>query len=307
MGAADLVSERSVVGTFFKRMNELRAMSWAERIASMFSSNQASERYPWLGEAPRMRKWEGPRYKRELRGEKLVVINDKFEATIEVDVDDLRRDKTGQIQARISELAESAAYLPDEVLTALLNANGTAYDGDSFYTSSRTKGKNVTVDNDISISGVSDPTKPTVAEAEQGMLDGIVQIIGQKDDEGRPMNKAARQFLVMVPMKHWAPHIGALKNSFTSASTSNTLKEMGFQIAVVPNTELTATDEIHIFRIDAGVKGLIWQDEVKPMMQVVGRGSEYEFDTDRHKYGVKRLGAGAYGRPEMACRVTYAA
>lgn len=305
MGAAALLSPRNVQGRFFHRLEETERALWVPRIAFLATSDQDAEDYVWLGESPKMREWIGNRQKREPRGYSYTIRNRKFENTLEVSVDDLRRDKTAQLDARIGELAYEAAKLPQQIISDLIIANSTAFDGTAFYSDSRTKGDgSITIDNNISVSATT-PANPTTEEMQNAILGCIQQMKGFKTDEGEPMNEDAMRFVAMVPTNMWASAVAATKNLYLANGVTNTIPNSGVQIHVQVNPRLTATDQIHVFREDADIKAFIWQDEVPTQIQIVGAGSENEFLRDTHLFGTKRLCNGGYGRPEMAVRCTF--
>ena len=80
--------------------------------------------------------------------------------------------------------------------------------------------------------------------------------MGYKDDQGEPMNEAARSFVVMVPTPFMSATAAALNNPIiTTGSTSftNTLVNLGgfsYQIAI--NPRLTWTTKFALFRADGG-------------------------------------------------------
>lgn len=308
MGSAAVLSRRDIRGMFFKRLEEAAMASWAPQIGHMFTSDQDAETYKFLGNVPALRAWRGARRKSEPKNFEIRVQNDKFEGTQEFEVDDMRRDKTDQIQARIGDLAARAAILPQKTFTTLLEANGLGYDGIAYFGAHTGRGSLVT--NVLTDSGVADAGVPTSAEMSAGILTLIQTILGANDDQGEPMNEFAKAFLLMVPTKYWSATQAALKNEFTSAGVSNTLPAAGMTIIPIVNPRLVVpatggTGVFYGFRIDSDIKPMIWQDEVQTQLQVLGAGSDHEFWYDSHVFGAKRVGNGALGAYEMAARMTF--
>src|SRR5256885_1989774 len=97
-----LLSSRAVLGMYYARLENPIAAGWIDGVANMFGSDQASEQYVFLGQVPRMREWIGGRQAKGLRENSLTIRNKHYEATIEIALKDLRRDKTGQLQARMN-------------------------------------------------------------------------------------------------------------------------------------------------------------------------------------------------------------
>ena len=111
-----------------------------------------------------------------------------IEATLEVLVDDIRRDKTGQVMTRVRELAERANSHWASLLSALIIAGESTacYDGQYFFDTDHAEGDSGTQDNDIGVDISALPaavhgvvTAPSVEEMQQSILKGIAQKIGR--------------------------------------------------------------------------------------------------------------------------------
>src|SRR5688572_17707310 len=102
------LSSRAIIGEFYDRLAAKTGMEWIDDLSMLFTSDQESETYKWLGMAPAMREWIGGRQAKGFRENGLTIINKDFEATLEVLVKELSRDKTGQILVRIREMADRA-------------------------------------------------------------------------------------------------------------------------------------------------------------------------------------------------------
>ena len=99
--AATGLSSRAIIGMFYRALEQDAGPAWVNPISMPFTSDQESETYKWLGQAPAMREWIGGRMAKGFRENGLTIANKKFEATLEVPLDWMRRDKTGQIMVRI--------------------------------------------------------------------------------------------------------------------------------------------------------------------------------------------------------------
>src|SRR5512138_3330998 len=111
-------------GTFFKAMSVANPL-WRE-LATAVKSLGPAESYRWLGTVPQMRPWGTGRLAKGLRSESYNVENQKYEATIEVDRDELADDQLGQVAVRVRELARRALTHPDKLLADLLENGGDA-------------------------------------------------------------------------------------------------------------------------------------------------------------------------------------
>src|SRR3954463_8884882 len=102
----DLASP-AIIGGFYQTLEQEFQGSWAGEVGWLNpDSSQEEEIYKWLGNVPAFREWLGGRNAKGLRTETFSIRNKKWEQTLDFDVDDLRRDKTGQVDVRLGELAQ---------------------------------------------------------------------------------------------------------------------------------------------------------------------------------------------------------
>jgi len=312
----DRLTERQVIGAFYKTLAQDIGASWVDALSNYFTSDQKSEEYAWLGMAPVLRQWIGGRNAKALREAGLTLTNIHYEATIDILVRDLRRDHSGQALIRIAELARRANAHWASLLSTLIAAgeSATCYDGQYFFDTDHSEGDSGTQDNDISVDISAVPavnhgttTAPSVEEMQWAIFKGIEAIIGFKDDRGEPMNEDASQFLAMVPITFMQVGLQAVATPFQASASQLALSELqkDFTIKVVPNPRFTSwTDRFPVFRTDSNVKALIRQEETEVDMKVKGYGSEYEFDNDAHQYGIDTWRTVGYGYWQNACLVT---
>jgi phage major head subunit gpT-like protein len=307
MGAKSLGS-RAIIGEFYMRLEQDLGASWVPQVSMQFQSDQESEEYKWLGMAPAMREWIGGRQAKGFRENGIVIANKKYESTMEVPVDWLRRDKTGQIMVRIAEQTERANAHWAKLLNQLILDAETAlcYDGQAFFDTDHSEGDSGTQDNDITYD-VTTTTAPTAGEMENAIIKGVQQIIGFKDDQGEPMNENAKKFLCMVPLPFMTAAMAALNNPIIidgSVSRTNTILNSGFQIGLAVNPRLTWTTKFSVFRADGQLAAFIRQEEEGITVDAIAEGSEEEFKNDRHLYGIKAIRNVGYGYWQRAALVT---
>lgn len=316
----EYVSDKEVIGLFFQAYEGRLDASWVPKISVNFPSTVAVERYAGIGNAPALREWVGARLAKSLAEHTKTVTNKDYEATLVALRKDLQRDKTGQLQIKIAQLAERAAEHDEKLLSELIDTGDdadldTAYDGQFFFDTDHAVGASGTMDNDISIDISALPTgdttgshgsvtAPSVGEAALCIQRGIQQMRGFKDDQGEPVNHSMREVLIMVPTGLEAAFESALNVEYMAQGMSNPLIGSSVAKTLVVNPRLTWTDEFAIFRVDSAQKALLVQTEEAPVMEVIGEGSEYAFDNAAHKYGIRKSGAVAYWDFTKACLVT---
>lgn len=308
MSAASL-SSRAIIGEFYNTLEQNTGALWVPGTSMLVQSNQESETYKWLGMAPAMREWVGGRLAKGFRDNGITITNKTFEATLEVLLDELRRDKTGQVMVRVRELAERTNAHWAKLLSTLIIAGeaATCYDGQYFFDTDHAEGDSGTQSNDISYNAGT-TTAPTASEMESAILENVQKLLSFKDDQGEPMNEEARSFLVMVPVPFMAAAAAALKNPVITdsvGSRTNTITSLGgftFELAV--NPRLTWTEKFAVFRTDGQTKAFIRQEEEGVTVSAIAEGSELEFKENKHLYGVKAIRNVGYGYWQHACLTT---
>lgn len=311
MGAIGL-SSRAIIGEFYKTLETDPGARWIDALSMLFTSDQESETYKWLGQTPAMREWVGGRHAKGFRENGITLINKHYESTIVVLVREARRDKTGQVMVRVREqAARTNSHWASLLSTLILNGPSTVCaDGQYFFDTDHVEGDSGIQDNDISVDISALPasvhgsiTAPSVEEMQQSILKGFAQIFSFKDDVGEPMNENARSFLVMVPI---ALYLVAEKAM--SLPVGVAISEQGvprdISLIVVPNARLTWTDSFAVFRADGNVKPFIRQQETEVELKAKAEGSEYEFDNDAWQFGVDTWRNATYGYWQHSCYVT---
>jgi phage major head subunit gpT-like protein len=312
------ISSKGVIGQFYAALRQDLGQSWIPGVSMLFNSTQETETYKWLGMVPQMREWVGGRQPKGLRENGISITNKKYESTLEINVDDLRRDKTGQLNVRIAEQARRAnSHWASLLSTLIVNAEAAlCYDGQYFFDTDHSEGSSGTQDNDISVDISALPCSvhgatyaPSKEEAVQSILQGVAKIIGFVDDQAEPMNEDARSFIVMAAPQN--PLYISLRDAISLPAlltgVPNYLQSSDFSISVVPNARLsTWQDKFAVFRTDGQVKPFIRQEEEGVTVSAKAEGSEYEFDTDKHQYGIKAIRNVGYGYWQTGCLVTLA-
>lgn len=309
------LSSRAIIGEFFKRLNADDGMAWIGAISNYFTSDQDTEEYAWIGQSPVMREWIGGRHAKGFTSNGISIENKHFEATIDIPVKHLRRDKTGQVKVRIGELATRTNSHWALLLSKLIEKGETTpcYDGHFFFSETHKEGKNGQqqsnkIEFDLAKAAINGEVGtvdgPTEAALREAILSGIQQIIGFKDNQNEPINENATKFLVMVPVNYWFVAKAALAVPLSVGGATNPVKVLAdLDIAVAANPRLTG-NKFYVFRADGDVKAFIRQEETAVQVKAKAEGSEYEFDHDAHQYGVDTWRNVGYGYWQHACQVT---
>jgi phage major head subunit gpT-like protein len=303
------LSSRAIIGTFYEVLETTAADSWVNPLSMLFESNQESETYKWLGMSPVMREWIGGRLAKGLRDNGVTIANKKFEATLEIPVDWMRRDKTGQILIRINEMAKRANNHWAQLLSTLIlnGASQLCYDGQYYFDTDHSEGDSGVQSNSISYDVVT-PTAPTSSEMQSAILTAVQKMYALFDDQGQPMNEDATDFTVMIPVQ-FLQAAGAALGTTVLGNTSNLIQAVGslggFGVKLAVNPRLSSwTTKFAVFRDDGMISPFIRQEEYGVKVDAIAEGSELEFKEDVHQYGIKAMRNVGYGYWQKACLVT---
>ena len=313
LGTNAVLGSRAIIGELYQRL-ETSPDSWISKLGMLFNSNQESETYNWLGMSPVMREWVGGRQAKGLRHEGITIKNKTFEATLEISIDDLRRDKTGQIMVRIDDLARRTNSHWLSLLTTLITSGTSTdcYDGQYFFDSDHVSGSSGTLTNlltatQVTSLNISDADAPTADEMASAILDVIAYMFSYKDDQGEPINENARNFAVMVPVNMWAATLQACTKNNLNVGTGvrdNPLMSPAFNVEPVVNPRLSTDTVFYVFNTDSATKPFILQEEDGVKVDAIAEGSEEEFKNRRHLYGVSAIRNVGYGFWQHAAHCT---
>ena len=316
----DKITSRAIRGMFQIALKTNTGPVWIDAVSNFFESDQASEEYAWLTNTPAMREWVGGRNAKGFTENSLTIENKHYEATLDVLLKDLRRDKIGALQMRINELARRSGTHWASLLSTLI-ANGaatTCYDGQYFFDTDHSEGDSGDQSNSITVDISEHPvatggsvTLPAVAEFQFAIAKAIETIVGFVDDQGEPMNEDASQFLVVVPHAYMNVALQAVATPVQVAETQSALQaiQQAFGISAIANPRLSTLADSYqfaVFRTDSFLKSFIRQQETIISYKEKAEGSDYEFDNDAHQYGIDVWRNVGYGFWQNSCLVTLA-
>lgn len=257
-------------------------------------STSDRETYRWLGTVPKIREWGTGRLAQGLRAESYSLRNLKYEATIEVDRDEISDDQTGQVRLRVAELAQRAATHKDFLISQLLIAAETAgnngYDGVSFFNAAHVSGSSGNQGNAMTFDAVIE-NAPTVAEFSDALKAAIGQMLTFKDDQGEPMLVSASGLMCVVPPTMLFTASQAL-NATVLGDSTNVLKGIAGVIAM---PWLTDKSKWYLLKTDGVVRPFIFQDREPVEFNALTDDSDEGFRREKFLYGVRARYRMAYG------------
>lgn len=315
--AYSFLNSNDIVAGFYPRYESELAGQWAPQVGMLVQADLETENYRFLGQSAGLRQWLGGRHEQILNRFSFSLTNQKYEDTLALPVDDLRRDKTGQLRIRVGDMAAKASQHWNALVSTLITTNGNCYDGTAFYGTSHaesgTNQKNLLTSSEVAALDVVTATAPTATEMAQALVGVIGWFFSLTDDQGDPANGEARKFLVQVGTPAlWGPALQAITlNNLTSGSVtiSNPLfgliQGQGIDVQVQLNPRLSSiTSSFFVHRTDGAIKPFILQNELDLQTQLIGAGSEEEFKNDRHLFGIKAVRTTGYGAWAQSMKAT---
>jgi len=284
---------------------------WVGDLALPIDSNDSAEDLAWLGTPPALREFIGGRQGKEIAEYHFSVTSKDYEGTLRMPKKSWIRDKTGQLQVRISQFADRVNDHPAKILSQLIiDGESTAcFDEQYFFDTDHSSKNSGTQDNDIGYNA-SSATAPTAAEMSAAMMAAVQQMYGFKDDEGEPTNQMAKSFAFMVPV----PFMGAALEATTSLLGVNggtnllpSLQSRGkLSFDVIVNPRLTWTTKFATFRTDGAVKPFVLlEDTAMKDVFSLGPTSEYCRVNGHCLAGVDWSGNVQYGDWTQAVLTTF--
>jgi phage major head subunit gpT-like protein len=260
-------------------------------------STGASNTYAWIDKFPKLRKWIGDKVVKQLSGHAYTIINDDFEATVEIDRNDIEDDNLGIYKPQTEMAGESSKQWADElVFTTLTNGfDEKCYDGKTFYATNHEvgEGKNKKlVSNRLNVPLSIDSL--AAAKASYGAARTMLRSV--KDEEGRPLN--LKPSLLIVP-----PALEDIANALMTNDRLEDGKPNPYKATakVLVVGWLKTDTEWHLHDSTKPVKAIIFQPRKKPVfVQQTDTSSDSVFMRKKFKYGAEARGAAGYGLWQMA-------
>ncbi len=273
--------------TSFNKAFDTAPAIW-QKTTMLVPSGGSQNDYSWLSRFPKMRKWIGDKAIKALSAFKYTIVNDDWEATVEVDRNDIEDDNLGIYGVQAQEAGWSAKQLPDEIDADLKNGafTGLCYDGQYFY------------DTDHPVAGASVSNKGTVALSAATTADAVASygaartaIMSFKDDEGRPL--ALIPDVLEVPPALEATARLICESDKLADESPNPYKGTA---TVLVNPRLTSSTAWFLHVTNRPLKPFIYQERKKPVfVQQTDSNAADVFMRKKFKFGAEARAAGGYG------------
>ena len=273
--------------TTFNKAFDAAPSIW-QQTTMLVPSGSSQNDYTWLSRFPKMRKWLGDKVVKALEAFKYTVVNDDWEATVEVDRNDIEDDNVGIYAPQAQEAGYSAKQLPDEIDADLKNNafSNFCYDGQYFYDD----------DHDVAGSSVSNLgtaalSAATTAAAAASYGAARQAIMEFTDDEGRPLGLISDT--LEVPPALEATGRLLLENEKLTDESPNPWRGTA---KLLVNPRLTSSTAWFLHVTSRPVKPFVYQERKKAaFVQQTTEESDPVFMRKKFRFGAEARAAGGYG------------
>ncbi|HCT7706610.1 TPA: Mu-like prophage major head subunit gpT family protein [Morganella morganii] len=264
-----------------------------EKIAMKVPSTGKAEQYNWLNNFPAMKRWVGEKAVKSLAAHKYTIENDDWEATIEVDRNDIEDDQTGQYAIQAKGAGRSAAMLPDEIVYDLVNQGfeRTCYDGQYFFDTDHPVGSR-----SVSNKGTKKLSVESLAKAQASFGAARTAMRKVTDEEGRPLN--INPGVLLVPP--------ALEDVARALMTVDRLEDGKANIykgaaEVVVSARIQSDTQWFLLDTTQPVMPFIYQERKAPVLvEQTSLENDDVFMRKKFKFGAEARAAGGYGFWQLA-------
>lgn len=263
-----------------------------QKVAMVVPSTGSQNDYSWLSRFPKMREWIGEKVIKSLAAFNYTIQNKDWEATVEVDRNDIEDDQLLGYAQQAQAAGQSAAELPADIVFALLSGGfrNLCYDGQFFF------------DTDHPVNGASVSNKgtkklnaDTLARAQASYGAARTAMRSFKDEEGESLR--INPTVLVVP-----PALEDVANYLMTAdrfpdNTPNIYKGTA-EVMVVPNLK----SDTAWFLLDTSklMKPLIYQERKKPdFVEQTDYSNDNVFMNKKFRFGAEARANGGYGFWQM--------
>jgi phage major head subunit gpT-like protein len=290
---------KGVLGTLVRALTGIDRSALLGKVAMLVESDKSDQIYSWLGEAPRMRQldaddeiiYDAP------SDTSYSLVNGIWKSGIIVKRKDIDDDQIGAIMMRINQLANTASQHVNRLILNALTANGTGYDGVTFFNDAHpARGQQTaTQDNLLASSGVTVALLQTdIGLALQAMLSFLAE-------NGEPFDDMITNVTILTAPALYMAMRDAVYGQLIS-NTSNA-RFAGFNVDVVASARITTATQFFVLNTSVANDLPIIVQERDALELTANVTGDDATDREQYKYSARWRGAVGYGHWQRAVRV----
>ena len=198
----------------------------------------------------------------------------------EVERDIIEDAKLDQVKIRAQSGADSGVSFQDERMSAVIEANGLAYDGVACYAPLHHGGTGDAKDNDLTAAddaglNITVTTNPTTTDAENAINAIRTRLRTLTDDQGRIANSGKMGLVLLVPPGMYRAFASVIEVGPVAGQTGNTGVFKG-QATIVENPYSTNGAIGHAFVTSKPIRAVVYQKRVPWEFKFILEGDDWE-------------------------------
>ena len=278
------------------------------KVATETTSMGREERYAWMDRIPKMREWLGERQMQNAAAREQAIINKDYELTMELDRNTIQDDRVGLFNPTVDMMGQQAAFWPDDLVVAAMQAGATSlnYDGQYFFDD----------DHPINMDDANSSTqsnKLTLALSSDNYATARAAMMAYKGADGRPLQILPNLLVVPPALEKVgrlilnadmiATQVTLTGPTYGAAMQTNVLKGTA-ELLVVPQLANEATTW-YLLDTSKPIKPFLFQLRKSPEFVYLNKpDSENLFFRKKFIFGVDSRGAAGYGLWPLAAKCT---
>ena len=292
-----LTSVFTSLKTLFNNAFDEAPSTW-QQTTMLVPSGSSENQYNWLSAFPKMRKWLDEKHIKALEAFKYTIVNEDWEATVEVDRNHIEDDTLGIYAPQAQMAGHSARQLPDEIVADLKNGAFTnkCYDAQFYYDTDHPVGDGEGGENSVSNKLTAVLSNATLAAADASFGAARLAITTFKDDEGRPLALIPDVLEVPPALETIANML--MTNEKLADESPNPYKGMA---KVEVNPRLTSATQWMLHVTNMPVKPFIYQERKAPVfVEQTDPQADNVFKRKKFLFGAEARAAGGYAFWQMS-------
>lgn len=270
--------------------------AFSSQFTTTLPSTTASNTYGWMTRIPGMRKWVGSRVFKNMKTEAYTLINETYESSVEMSVNDIEDDNLGVYGPLFDELGRGNAKWQDQVMKKVLQGSDLGFDGKPLFAPDHDLGE---------LSGGNQKNVVTGTALTPENYDVVrSEMQSYLANDGEPLG-VMPDLLVVPPQLEIAAKqiVNALTTEQNGAAVPNQLNGTA-RVLVVP--ELANQPTVwYLMDTSRAIQSVVFQLRQAPaLVQKTALTDDCVFEDDVYRVGAKARGVGGIGLWWLAYKCT---
>lgn len=256
----------------------MAAQPFYPELCTIVPSNSAEEKYAFLGGAPGVKEWLGPRVFEQMRASDFSVPNKHYENSMGIEKTKFRDDQTGLMKKAIEAFADEAAYHPDELLFEVVAAAGSTpcFDTQYFFDTDHSFGDSGSQSNLLTYAAATG-TAPTAAEFKASFHQALLAMLAFKNDRAKFMNRPRigklGNLVCVVPLAMYEAAVTAFEQIVIGSGETNVVLE---KPTIIPCVYMSNAAVWDLYYTGGRIKPYVFQAR-EPISRETKGGESIEF------------------------------